>query len=46
MLMDCEKLVAIMPAYNAVKTLRQTYDEVMAEAIVDEVVIVDHGSQH
>jgi len=33
-----------MPAYNAEKTLRRTYDEVMAQEIVDEVIIVDDGS--
>jgi len=33
-----------MPAYNAEKTLRQTYDEVMAQGIVDLVVIVDDAS--
>ncbi len=29
------KVVVVMPAYNAVKTLCQTYDEVMAQEIVD-----------
>lgn len=33
-----------MPAYNAAATLRQTYDEVMAHAIVDEVILVDDAS--
>ena len=33
-----------MPAYNAAKTLRKTYDEVMAQKIVDLVIIVDDGS--
>ncbi len=33
-----------MPAYNAELTLRQTYDEVMDQEIVDLVVIVDDGS--
>jgi len=32
-----------MPAYNAAKTLRQTYDEVPLD-IVDEVLLVDDGS--
>jgi glycosyltransferase involved in cell wall biosynthesis len=39
-----EKIVVVMPAYNAAKTLRQTYDEVMAQNIVDLVVIVDDAS--
>jgi len=34
-----------MPAYNAQQTLRKTYDEVMAQEIVDLVIIVDDGSQ-
>src|SRR5437867_741514 len=33
-----------MPAYNAVKTLQRTYEEVMAQEIVDEVVVVDDAS--
>ena len=33
-----------MPAYNAARTLRRTYDEVMAQEIVDLVILVDDGS--
>lgn len=33
-----------MPAYNAAQTLRQTYDEVMAQQIVDQVIVVDDAS--
>jgi len=33
-----------MPAYNAEKTLKKTYDEVMAQDIVDLIVLVDDGS--
>ena len=33
-----------MPAYNAAQTLRKTYDEVMAQEIVDLVIIVDDAS--
>ncbi len=33
-----------MPAYNAARTLRKTYDEVMAQGIVDRVIIVDDSS--
>ena len=33
-----------MPAYNAAGTLKHTYDEVMAQQIVDLVVIVDDAS--
>jgi glycosyltransferase involved in cell wall biosynthesis len=40
-----KKVVVVMPAYNAARTLRQTYDEVMAQNIVDHVIVVDDGSQ-
>ena len=40
-----KKIVVVMPAYNAAKTLRQTYDEVMEQKIVDVIVIVDDASQ-
>ena len=33
-----------MPAYNAALTLRHTYDEVMAQGIVDLVILVDDAS--
>lgn len=38
-----KKLVAILPAYNAEKTLKKTYDEIPFD-IVDEVVLVDDRS--
>ena len=40
-----KKVVVIMPAYNAAQTLRRTYDEVMAQAIVDLVIVVDDASR-
>src|SRR5438105_15487845 len=39
-----QKIVVVMPAYNAARTLRQTYDEVMAHGIVDLVIVVDDAS--
>lgn len=36
-----KKVVVVMPAYNAEKTLRMTYDEVMDQGVVDLVIIVD-----
>jgi glycosyltransferase involved in cell wall biosynthesis len=39
------KLVVVMPAYNAARTLRQTYDEVMAQGIVDLIILVDDASK-
>ncbi len=34
-----------MPAYNAAQTLRKTYDEVMAQDIVDKVIVTDDQSR-
>jgi len=39
-----KKVVVVMPAYNAAKTLRRTYDEVMNQGIVDSVILVDDAS--
>jgi glycosyltransferase involved in cell wall biosynthesis len=38
-----KKLVVVMPAYNAEKTLRQTYEELPHDQ-VDEVILVDDAS--
>ena len=43
MLQD-KKIVVVMPAYNAEKTLLKTYEEVMAQSVVDTVVLVDDAS--
>src|SRR5947207_15489664 len=42
-MLNGKKVVVVMPAYNASRTLRQTYDEVPFE-IVDEVLLVDDAS--
>lgn len=39
-----KKIIVVMPAYNAAQTLIQTYEEVMAQGIVDLVVFVDDAS--
>lgn len=39
-----KKIIVVMPAYNAAKTLRRTYDEVMEQGIVDLVILVDDAS--
>jgi glycosyltransferase involved in cell wall biosynthesis len=39
-----KKVVVVMPAYNAAKTLQVTYEEVMAQDCVDEVIVVDDAS--
>ena len=43
-MLDRKKIVVVMPAYNAAATLRQTYNEVIAHEIVDEVILVDDAS--
>ncbi len=40
-----KKVIVVMPAYNAANTLLKTYEEVMAQEIVDLVIIVDDRSQ-
>ena len=39
-----KKVTVVLPAYNAAKTLRQTYEEIPFD-IVDEVVLVDDKSR-
>jgi glycosyltransferase involved in cell wall biosynthesis len=39
-----KKVVVVMPAYNSAQTLRRTWDEVMAQGIVDLVIVVDDAS--
>ena len=40
-----QKVIVVMPAYNAAQTLRTTHDEVMEQDLVDLVIVVDDGSQ-
>src|ERR1700734_2505628 len=40
-----KKIVVVMPAYNAAKTLRKTYEEVLQQGIVDQVILVDDHSR-
>jgi glycosyltransferase involved in cell wall biosynthesis len=40
-----KKIVVVMPAYNAAKTLRQTYNEVRDQGVVDHIILVDDGSR-
>jgi glycosyltransferase involved in cell wall biosynthesis len=39
------KVVVVMPAYNAAKTLRHTYLEVKAQELADTIILVDDGSR-
>jgi glycosyltransferase involved in cell wall biosynthesis len=40
-----KKVVVVMPAYNAEQTLEKTWREVMAQEIVDLVIVVDDHSR-
>ena len=40
-----KKVIVVMPAYEAEETLKRTYDEVMAQGVVDLVIIVDDNSK-
>ena len=42
-MLNGKKVVVVMPAYNAAKTLTQTFNELPSE-VVDQVVLVDDGS--
>ncbi len=44
-MLNGQKIVVVMPAYNAARTLRRTYEEVMAQGIVDLIILVDDASQ-
>jgi len=39
------KVVVVTPAYNAARTLRRTYDEIMHQEIVDASILVDDQSR-
>ncbi len=39
-----KRIVVVMPAYNAAATLVRTYEDVMAQGIVDLVIVVDDAS--
>src|SRR5213596_4029405 len=43
-MLNDQKIVVVMPAYNSARTLRRTYEEVMAQGIVDLVIVVDDAS--
>jgi len=40
-----KRIVVVMPAYNAARTLKRTYDEVIEQGIVDRVIVVDDASR-
>jgi glycosyltransferase involved in cell wall biosynthesis len=40
-----QKVIVVMPAYNAARTLVQTHAEVMSQGVVDLVIVVDDASR-
>jgi len=40
-----QKIIVVMPAYEAEQPLVKTYEEVMAQGIVDQVIVVDDNSR-
>ena len=42
-MIDGQRIVVVMPAYNAERTLQQTYED-LPHDVVDDVVLVDDGS--
>src|SRR2546423_2023315 len=40
-----QKVIVVMPAYNAARTLLQTHAEVLAQGVVDLVIVVDDASR-
>jgi glycosyltransferase involved in cell wall biosynthesis len=39
-----KRVVVVMPAYNAALTLRRTWEEIIAQGLVDRVIVVDDAS--
>jgi len=44
-MMDGKRVVVVMPAYNASRTLELTHEEVLAHGFVDRVIVVDDASR-
>ena len=44
LMINGKKVCVVMPAYNAEKTLKKTYDEI-PKGIVDDVILTDDASQ-
>jgi glycosyltransferase involved in cell wall biosynthesis len=40
-----KKVIVVMPAYNAAKTVTQTVDEVLQQGVVDQIILVDDRSR-
>lgn len=44
-MMEGKRVVVVMPAYNAERTLERTHEEVVAHGFVDRVIVVDDASR-
>lgn len=44
-MLNDNKIIVVMPAYNLEKTLHKSWDEVIAQEIVDLIIVVDDKSQ-
>lgn len=44
-MMEGKRVVVVMPAYNASRTLERTHEEVLAHGFVDRVIVVDDASR-
>jgi glycosyltransferase involved in cell wall biosynthesis len=40
-----KKIIVVMPAYNAAKTVEKTHAEVLEQEIVDQIILVDDASR-
>lgn len=43
-MLNGKKVTVVMPAYNAAKTLRRTYDEIPRDVVDDVLLVDDHSS--
>ena len=43
-MIDSKKIVVVMPAFNAEKTLLKTHKEVLSQGIVDLIIVIDDAS--
>lgn len=44
-MMEGKRVVVVMPAYNASRTIERTHEEVLAHGFVDRVIVVDDASR-
>ena len=44
-MLNGRKIAVVFPAYNAEKTLVKTYEEVVAQGVVDQIILVDDQSR-